>query len=177
MPSYQYVWGFSILSGISIMIVGGFLLFHHKFKKHPYPLLAWTCIIQSFYYFSKYVIITDCFYDKYTTLAKTLGLIASLMDHGIIKTAQLISGSSYEWIQYYPEYYIASVQWAFIAFWHFQYDSNVLNVSMNTLIFLDLYWTIQDPFMPTRFRTRYYGLGLFLVILIQILIMTSFWTF
>ena len=48
---------------------------------------------------------------------------------------------------------------------------------MNSLIFLDLYWTIQDPFKPTRFRTRYYPLGILVIFIIQVLIMNFFWNF
>lgn len=177
MPSYQWVWALSIVSGISIMFVGAFLLLNRNFGKHPYPLLAWTCIIQSFYYFSKYVIITDCFFDKYTALSKTLGLFSALYEHGFVQGIELILGSSYTWIRNYPEEYITSVRWAFFAFWHFQYDSNIMDVAMNTLIFLDLYWTIQDPFQPTRFRTRYYLVGLLLLLCIQMIIMNYFWTF
>ena len=45
------------------------------------------------------------------------------------------------------------------------------------MIFLDLYWTIQDPFKPTRFRTRYYALAILVVLLLQAVIMNNFWTF
>ena len=61
----------------------------------------------------------DCFFDKYTTLSKTLGLLPALYEHGLVKGVALITGSSYIWIENYPTYYIRSVRWSFFAFWHF----------------------------------------------------------
>lgn len=52
-----------------------------------------------------------------------------------------------------------------------------MDITMNTLIFLDLYWTIADPFKPTRFRFRYYLVAVTCIGFIQTMVMNQLWTF
>ena len=34
----------------SLMFAGFFILLNKKFKKHPYPMIAWSCLIESINY-------------------------------------------------------------------------------------------------------------------------------
>ena len=38
------------LSSISLAILGFYLLLKHDFKKHPYPLIAISCLFESLYF-------------------------------------------------------------------------------------------------------------------------------
>ena len=41
-----------MLSGLAITFIGFFFLLDSRFKKHPYPLFAFTSLLQGIYYFS-----------------------------------------------------------------------------------------------------------------------------
>ena len=64
--------GFLICSCLSLMVVGFFLLKSRNFKAHPYPLLAWACLIEgasTFNQASRYLIGSAKFYKILTLSA------------------------------------------------------------------------------------------------------------
>ena len=68
---------------ILLAFVGFFIWRNKKFKKHPYPLIAWTSLIQSFYFNSITINSYQCFPSFFDLNVRSLRILPILWERGI----------------------------------------------------------------------------------------------
>ena len=127
----DWVWAsvfiMSYFSGVSLLVIGFYLKETSVFSKHPYPLIARSLMVQSMFYFCEFESGYACLVD-YTQLFK----------------------SSFGWDeQFVKEYFVRTDQ--FLTFQCMQ-----MSLLLQTLVFVDLYLTLTNPFVPRNFRNKYY---------------------
>ena len=77
-----------------------FLWRNKKFRKHPYPLVAWTLIFQGGFFAAELSPLLDCYTFDDTIFVRSFGLMPALFNYGVFDG--LKKWSSPEWLEY-PE--------------------------------------------------------------------------
>ena len=145
----------SYLSGFILTLVGFFILLHKKFQKHPYQLIGWACVYNAIGFFLRYSNFLVCFLD-----------LPWLFQLSIDPYYYLVNGTSHP-IMIWNKFQSIYISWKVVS-----YISIYLNLAANSLIFIDLYLTIRNPFYARQRRAKWYTL-FFLAILAAITVMTA----
>ena len=133
---------FTLLSGISLSVIGFYLLLGKSFKKHPYRLLALACIFESALFLN--------WTKRISIVQFRLHKIFILTWHGgDLSDYSLIYGTLKKFI----------ISWKIIFAVLLQ-----LTIITNGLIYIDLYLTLINPFYPRHKRAPKYYLVLLIVL-------------
>ena len=140
------------------MFVGFFLLVNKKFKGvHPYGLYAGACLSQALVHFNAYNFKITCDMMPKMLLWST-GLIPTILDRIGTSDGFLSWFNFEEWIQVNT-----STKMQFRASNVLLYDWSGLkvmflniNIILNSLVFVDLFLTIRNPFYPRKRRMTTY---------------------
>ena len=62
----------SLMSGLSLLLVGFFIFVHPNFQKHPYPLIALACLSEASLYLTSFYTNFTCLYEWPSLLSYTL---------------------------------------------------------------------------------------------------------
>lgn len=119
----------SYLSGLFLMFVGFFILLNKKFQKHPYSLIGWACICNAIGFFLRYSNFLVCFFD-----------LPWLFQLSVDPYYYLVNGTVHP-IMIWNKFQSIYISWKIVS-----YISIYLNLAANSLIFIDLYLTIRNPF-------------------------------
>jgi hypothetical protein len=137
------------------MIVGMFITFNPNFKAHPYPMTGFACIAQSANLWQNvnfFVILNNVIdNDKLTTFWTTL-------NHATIGREQEF--------RYYSLLRILKQQKIMLTIF-----SN-LEFTLNSLLVIDLLFSMRRPFYPRRMRMK--EIYLFIIVLNSLLIILFF---
>ena len=83
-------------TGSILMLVGFYMWLNKKFQKPPYPLLAWTLIMQSFFFFALCANQTPCYPGIYLLNLKSFGLLPTIKEWGLVEGLKRFN--SPEWL-------------------------------------------------------------------------------
>ena len=134
----------STLSGLCLAIIGFFFLLNKKFKKHPYSLFAYACLLQSVYFF--------CHYSNFLICLLNLSLS--------LEWSKFNFNPDYEDIFF--SFKTLLIMWKTICI-----SMTYMQLTANSIIFIDLYLTLKNPFYPRKKRMLAYNLILIVVMIIS----------
>ena len=122
------------LSCLCLWLLGFYILKNPKLKMHPYPLIGWVCITDSylFNYLFSWVI-----------------LIGTVCRPDIFQAFTLNWGPCWlnKIVKYLLNIYLGvNLRSTFFA----------MNLMINSFLFIDLYYTLKNPFKPRESRSKWY---------------------
>ena len=164
-----------LITSIFLAFVGLFIWTNKKFQKHPYPLIAWTSIIQSFYFCSLTINSYQCVPKMFDLNVRSLRMLPTLWEKGIS------SGFKYWWSPQFlssPDQlpsYLLVFEYYYNMYYYGTIISQNLDLMMNTLIFMDLYFSLKNPFQTRNKRNKWYILMAVWVVFINILALKFGW--
>ena len=167
----------STISSFSLLLVGMFLLLHPNFKKHPYRLIAYTCLFEASVFCGQFNNVFIDYFQQYVYFARSSEIFKLLVTGQFSKMLHFLSLSSEmkdEWVTYSTIY-----EWhqAFmVLFKSITYFSIIVNICLNSFLMLDLYLTLKNPFYPRTRRARKYFAISFVVSVTYIVIISYFVT-
>ena len=132
------------------MAVGLFILLNKKFKKHPYPLIGLALLFESTYFFARYANLFVCNTGMYLFFAYNYDFAQDIL------TGSKLFQTSLEFKQESLTILLSS--WKFITF-----TSMYVQITANSIIFYDLYLTLNNPFYPRYKRVKWYFFGFFVL--------------
>jgi hypothetical protein len=125
----------SAISALTLLSFGVYIMMNKKTQMHPYPLISWICITDSylFYYFWVYLAqsIVLCYDYPFAVLS-----YVKQYERCWFNQILAISMTILNKILVTPLI--------------------VFNLTLNTLLFHDLYFTLKNPFKPRDTRTKWY---------------------
>ena len=167
----------SFVTGSILMMVGFYMWLSRKFQKPPYPLLAWTLIMQSFFFFSLCGSQTACFPWIYTLNLKSFAFLPSIAKWGLIEGINKMR--SPEWLDY--PWVVQGHILVYKAHYYIDYYQIVLsqnlNLLMNTLTFTEIYRTLYNPFKSRRHFQKYQLLLCLLQVITNFGLSYYFWSY
>ena len=113
---------------------------HKNFNMHPYQLIGWTCLFEGFTFIAQNDLIISCGYLYNDEFDKDY-FKSAFTTFGILKNNE----------------YLRTI--SFSVHWYLQSTIFFANLTMNCLIFVDLYYTIKNPFKPREQRLGGYILS------------------
>ena len=133
-----------MVSAIFLMFIGFFLLLNKRFSKHPYPLIAAAMLLNAAYFCALYSNFLICKFHMYKY---SIQIIPKLWNDRYF-------------VDFDEIFQHMVVSWKLITI-----VTSVLDITINSLIFLDLDLTITNPFYPRSKRVKYYIAIVFFVLL------------
>ena len=120
------------MSAISLFSLGFYILNNPKLQMHPYPLISWIMITNSFLFHA---------YTQPISVHRAFCNEAVFWNFGFFKS-ECMKGTIYRLI---------------VALGiHPGLPITLLNLTLNTLLFHDLYSTLRNPFKPRESRIIWY---------------------
>jgi hypothetical protein len=145
-----------LVSGIGLTFTGFYLMLNKKFNKHPYPMIAFTCIIESLQYTNSMIQPIMCFLplpEIWAASIKPVEMILTYFGYSHGNEPQFM----------YDTLRAQIVLWKVISFL-----VQITLVLVNSLLFLDLYLITQNPFYSVRKREKFYYFTIFVACLIAV---------
>jgi len=121
----------SWVSAITLLIAGMFIMFNKKFNKHPYPLIATACLLNSMYFSARFSNVMMCKYQTFNYLKSSMDFLSDITG-GLLPKVSLIK-----------LYTVMQLTYKVMTL-----ESSYLTITVNSFIFLDLWLTIKNPFQP-----------------------------
>ena len=147
------------------MLVGFFLRYDRKFRDHPYPIISSAIFLQAIYYSLHYVNYQLCNSFCVRLLCNTITFSQALFNDGPIGAFRTLSEGGYE----------CSASFEYEVFMGLHYMQNIFEVvstygciTLNSVLFIDLYLTLRNPFFPRKNRVIFYYLFTFVMMLITL---------
>lgn len=126
-----------MVSSINLLVLSMYLIISNKFKRHPYPLIAITSAVESFYYCTLYLPNRICELNLARLFTYTKAAAKWDVEWSVSTSAKE---------EYRSLLFLKGVQ-LFID------DLSLyLNLFFNTVIFIDLLMTLRNPFYPGTMR-------------------------
>ena len=132
----------NLVSTLSLLTVGLIFIYNRKFKKHPYPLLGYTCLAEAFVYCTMHTKAFSC----------------------VIKIWEVFDLT----VSNFDPYFEAATK---IPFFGLNAGITIfalnLSVTLNALVYLDLYLTLKNPFYERKARIKWYWLTVTIMLMLQ----------
>ena len=159
----------TLTSGCFLSVAGFYLLLNKKFKKHPYPMIGMACLFQAAYFFSYFDIFSICEYGLIEGLGYNLGLWKMMSSQGIIEGFSAWSNYGKWKEEYFTPEDSYRIFVNYIISWKVKVITlTYLHLCSNSILFIDLFLTLKNPFYPRQKRVIKYKIFLFIVFIFSV---------
>ena len=158
-----------LTSGLFLAFTGFYLILNKNFRHHPYPMIGTACLFQAAYFFSYFDIFVVCKSNLIEYHAYNIGIWTSIKESGPYGVIEWLNYSSWMAANFTPEIkYLIFKQ--FIISWKVMVITfTYLHLGANSVIFIDLYLTLRNPFYPRKKRVWKYRIFLLMILIFALI--------
>ena len=165
-----------LIVSFSLASLGFFLWRNGKFVKHPYPMFAWASLVEAMFFFSMFQNVYQCSRTTFMDVRVwTFAIFRTIKDIGFFDAIKIWGTEKWWNMPTTKIYYLFILKYDSNMFWFFTILSQGIDTLMNTMVFIDLYLSLSDPFKPREGRRKYYKTSILIVVVAMTFGLYSFW--